>query len=531
MSIASSPRNVYVVEVVPAIDAAGTTTTFLFSTEGWATLPTDTPANTLVKARLDQPGNFRRELFSGNRTVGAVRPSFGECTLINSDGDLDIFAKYGFDGREFKLSYGPVGGAYPSDFTVLLKASLRGATFDLKRVKLIIRDRMEILDRPLSQSVFAGTGNEEGTTELTGKRKPLAFGNIRSMKPQLLDQNSLLYSIGAPPTGKEALALYTTDGQGGLLSYATGQTPPLASFASSVNDLVTATIDPGYYWMYPPLGLLRVGSQPAFDLTTGVTVNNPSGGALQAELGTLLSQMATAAGITTADSGDIAAVDSAKDNIYGYSLNSDETALSAMSKLASSALCWFGMGADDVLHMGVLATPTGTPVVTLRSHDFTAIEKLDGGDTNRLIPIWRATAQCSTNYATQSSFATSATQLEKSWAETMWPGKVVSSDSSVKNKHPYADEMTVDVYGGTNLTGDPNTDGSAASTAMALYGVDRELIQVSLPLRPEIFSLMEIGSVVEIIFPRYSWDSGKKFIVVAIDADFNANKYSLTLWG
>ena len=36
-------RNVYIVEVSAAIDDAGTTQTFLFSGEGWATLPTDTP--------------------------------------------------------------------------------------------------------------------------------------------------------------------------------------------------------------------------------------------------------------------------------------------------------------------------------------------------------------------------------------------------------------------------------------------------------------------------------------------------------
>lgn len=523
-------RNCYLIEVTPAIDDAGTLETFLFSSEGWATSPSDTPANTLVQARLDQPGNFRRELFSGNRTTGAVRPSYGECTLINSDGGLDDFARYGFDGRAFTLSHGPVGGSYPGDFTVLLRATLRGATFDLRRVHLIIRDRMELLDRPLSQDTFAGTGSEEGTSELTGKRKPLAFGLLRSVRPQLLSQASLLYSIGAPPSGKVARALYTTDGQGTPLSYSLGQTPPLAAYASSVADLLAATIDPGYYWMYPPLGLIRVGSQPAIDLTTSVSVEATAGGTLLAEVGTILEQMATAAGIPSIDAGDVATVDAATANLYGYHVGNDETALSAMSKVASSAFVWFGVGADDVLHMGVIASPSGTPVAELRAHDVRSVERLDGGDVNRLLPVWRATARCSHNDAPQSAFAGAASQWARDWYRDEWPGKVIDEDATVLDKHLYAPEMSVDVYGGT-ATGTPNSDGGAAAQAMALYGVERELVRVDMALRADQFARYEIGAVLSLKYPRYGWAAGKLFLVVAIDANFGTNKISLTLWG
>lgn len=518
-------RNVYVIEVSPAIDDEGTVETFLFSSEGWATLSTDTPPNTLVQARLDQPGNFRRELFSGNKTTGSVRPSFGECTLINTDGTLDSFAKHGFDGRAFKISYGLSGGAYPSEFTTLLTATLRGATFDMQRVNLIIRDRMELLDRPISQSVFAGTGDEEGTTELTGKRKPLVFGDVRNVRPMLLNQTALLYSMGAPATGLEATSSRIADGMGTSMDTAFHQTGPTSAwYAPSVAALMSASIAPGYVWVYKPLGIFRLGSQPAIDLTCAVSVSGTTG------LGTMLQQMAEAAGITTIDAADVAAVDAAKTMVYGYHVDGDEGALSAMSKVASSAFCWFGMGADDILHMGVFDAPSGTPVVELRSHDITAIEKLDGGDTNRLIPIWRATAKCSHNNAAMTTFAGSCPEWYREWFKAEWPGSVVSEDSTVKDKHLYADELVVDVYGGEQF-GNPNADGGAASTAMTLYGVDRELIKVDMPLRPEKFALYEIGAVVSLKFPRYQWGAGKLFRIVAIEANFSRNQVSLTLWG
>lgn len=527
-------RNVYVVEVSAAIDDAGTTQTFLFAGEGWATLPTDTPANTLVQARLDQPGNFRRELFSGNRTIGAVRPSFGECTLINTDGALDDFARYGFDGRDFILRYGPVGAPYPSGFTTLLRATLRGATFDMARVRLIIRDRMELLDRPLSQTTFAGTGGSEGTSELTGKRKPLAFGRLRSVRPQPINQASLAYSVGLPATGTWAHAIYVTDGQGAGLTPAWSQSPnPLGSYATTAAELMAASINPGAYWTCPSLGLLRVGSQPAIDLTCSV-VTTAAGevwnGTGIANVGTLLSQMATTAGITAISSGDVAAVDAVRSAIYGYHIDGDETALSAMGNLASGAFVWFGIGADDTLRMGALTPPSGSPTLELRAHDITAIERLDGGDSNRLVPVWRATAQCSHNNATQTAFAGSCPEWYRSWCRSEWPGQVVATNT-IKTKHPYADEMTVDVYGG-ELTGvTPNVDGGAAALAMALYGVDRELISVTMPLRPEVFVAAQIGAVVYLRFPRYGWSGGKLFRVVATDANFSTAKLVLTLWG
>lgn len=527
-------RYTYVVEVSPAINSAGDTKTFLFSWEGWATKPTDSPSNTLVLARLDQPGNIRMEMYSGNRTVGEVRPTFGECTLINSDGYLDEFANYGFDGREFVVRYGLAGDDYPSNFITILKATLRGAVFDMQRVRLVVRDRMELLDRPLSQTTFLGTGNEEGTAELTGTRKPVSFGRVRSVRPQLLNQSSLLYSVGLPSPGKWNHALYVTDGQGTGLTPAWSQSPnPLGLYANSVTELLSATINPGAYWTCPSLGLVRLGSQPAIDLTCSVkqTVSNQAwSGTETNKLGTILKEMAEMAGITNISEEDVANVNSSRsDNIYGYHISDDETCLSAMSNIASSASVWFGMGVDDVLHMGVFSPPFGTPSIVLNAHNMLSVEKLDGGDTNKLVPVWRVTAQCSCNYAEQTSFAGSCPEWFRVWYRKKWPGSIVVSNT-VKTKHPFADEITVSVYGG-EITGDPNVDGGAALNALQLYGVERELLSIEIPFTTSNLSKVGIGSTVLLKFPRYGWDNGKLFNVVATDINMGSQKITITVWG
>ena len=87
-----------VVEIETTIDAIGTVETHYYSTSGFSTKPTDTPANTYVAPRLKSAGNFRRELFSGTRVTGSVRPSFGEIVLFNNDAGLDDWLGYGVSG-------------------------------------------------------------------------------------------------------------------------------------------------------------------------------------------------------------------------------------------------------------------------------------------------------------------------------------------------------------------------------------------------------------------------------------------------
>ena len=116
------------------------------------------------------------------------------------------------------------------------------------------------------------------------------------------------------------------------------------------------------------------------------------------------------------------------------------------------------------------------------------------------------------------------------WYWDEWPGEVVSSNEAVKDKHLFAEEISVEVYGGS-LTGSPNLDGGIAAKAMTLYGVDRELISVTLPLRPAQFSAFEIGGIVELVLGRFGWQAGKLFRVVAIDANFASNRLVVTLWG
>ena len=78
-------RSVYLIEIVAATDSAGTTTTLYFSTEGFVTSSSDTPANKYFEPYVKQPALMNREISAtGQSNVG-----YGEIVLTNIDGALD----------------------------------------------------------------------------------------------------------------------------------------------------------------------------------------------------------------------------------------------------------------------------------------------------------------------------------------------------------------------------------------------------------------------------------------------------------
>jgi hypothetical protein len=54
-------RKLFTAEITLTVDDVGTQQTFIFSTHGFATKPTDTPANTPILEYLEDPGTLRRE--------------------------------------------------------------------------------------------------------------------------------------------------------------------------------------------------------------------------------------------------------------------------------------------------------------------------------------------------------------------------------------------------------------------------------------------------------------------------------------
>jgi hypothetical protein len=520
-----------VVEIEAAIDAAGTLQTFLFSTEGWTTTPTDTPANTWVQPRLQQAGNYRRDLFKGVRTFGPTQPAFGEGKLANPDGKLDAFARYGFDGRRYVVRTGEKGAAYPAEFTIVLVCTMKCALFELTNtsgsVRLILRDNLVDLEKPLASVFFAGTGGVEGTT-ISGKgaRKALAYGTSFSVAPRLIDENNLIYHVGEPMPGYATFAVRVQDGGENINPYPAPFTEQ-ADYAA----LLSLTVPPGQYGRCSALGLIKLGTKPIYTLTCCAIITDAAthSDTAPSKLGNILQAMAVKAGVAPADinAADVAAVNAARTADYGYLVRDEETALAAMSKMASSASVWVAMDALAQLRMGLFTAPSGTPVFTFDPRNVTSIQRLDTAETS--VPVWRVTARSSYTRDPQTTFAGDVPPWYAQWYNQEWPLETAYSDATVRDKHPNAGELVRDVYTGTNAV--RADDAGEGARALALYSVERETVQVTVPITPEMLTAVDLGKIVQLKYPRFAWGAGKLMCVLSIYLNLDAMRAEITLWG
>lgn len=102
------PRSVLLLEL-SAYNIAGAAVVPLYLSDlPYTTAPSDTPASQTFAPVLVDPLSVRRRV-QGIRG-GVVQPSVGEIRADNSDGRLDAWTGYAFDGRTIIASLGPVNG-------------------------------------------------------------------------------------------------------------------------------------------------------------------------------------------------------------------------------------------------------------------------------------------------------------------------------------------------------------------------------------------------------------------------------------
>lgn len=504
-------ESVYVIEITAAIDDAGTTTTLLATDgEGWTTKPTDTPANTHIWPRVKQIANFRRDLFSRGGIGGAVEASYGETVLINSDGALDAWANYGFCGRKFIVRVGPSKAAYPSGFTTILVSSMASALFDWSELRVRLRDRLEIFNKPFCKNSFAGTGSLEGPATLAGQRRPKGYGYLYNVSPALVDSSALIYQVN------DGAIDMSTNGRvrdkGVLLTNAGPVTDQAA--------LLSATPTAGTFVFWASGGYIKLGSPPDGEVTVDAYATTPEG---NYGAGVMIKNISIWAGISAGDinSSDVSSLTSGALAVWDKS--DSETALKQISDIATSAGAWVGFDRNDQLRMGTVSI--GSPVVTLTQHDLLSISKKPFSDETGGAPVWRVTSNHTLNRTPQTSLATGVSAANQELYKRKWR-QSEASNAAVKNKYPDAKELSIDT-----MFSDPSGSSNNASTVISQYAPGREVLEVSARINQSLLTTVDIGKTIAVKVPRYGYSAGKSFLIIGLRTDWLRGIVELTLWG
>ena len=509
---------IYLAEITAAIDAAGTTTVLRYATQGYNTTPTDTPANTHYAPRILQPALMQRDLFSSGKTYGKSSVSYGELVISNIDGALDYLIPYSFGGRDLTIKAGDSRAAY-STFSTVLKITIEGADFDDKTVTFRIKDNLLLLDKPLCTNFYLGSNTNgaglEGGDELAGKLKPVLIGEAYNMTPNCVNTSLLIYQVN--------------DGAVAWVGnvYDNGVAIGAATLYSSIADLLANAPAPGFYREYRAGGYFRLGSV-AGQVTADVQETVSS----SCTAVNMMNRVASRMGLTI-NAADQSTVNAALTNYLqkgtsGLLVTSESvTGLEAMEAFSSSINAWYGFDWRGQLRIGLFSDPNYLPVTAeLYPSNIIKLQKITARDENKGVPVWKVNVSYLKNYTVQTAGLAGATTTDHRALVRQEYRIQTASDETVKARYFNAGvlERTVPM----------NYSAEAfylADSLLNLYKTPRAMYELSVRASNDILSLLDLGGVVNVVYPRFQLDDGKLLMIIGLRADLRNNSLKLTLWG
>ena len=506
---------IYLVEIVAAIDAAGTTTTLRYSSQPYTTKPSDTPANTYYEERIINPASISRSLYSNGTTSGASRVNYGTVELTNVDGGLDYIFPYSFDGRSLVIKIGTAGDNY-SAFTTILNGTMEQVEFTFSKVTILVRDKLAIVDMPLQTTLYAGNNSlpngVEGVDDIAKTPKPLLYGQVFNIAPIMVNSSKLTYQINDGAIASVG-AVYD---RGVALTFHADET--------NVANLEAHDPPSGKYTTCLALGYIRVGSVPSGLLTCDATQGASAANRTVAQV---LKAMALKAGIASGDinASDVTALDAANSSVVGIWIDSADTAMIAMDKVAQSIGAYLGFDALGSFRMGVFTAPLGAAQIEINTSNILSIEHGRTNDTDKGIPVWRVNLSYQKNYNVQTTDLAGAVTAARKNILSVNSLTKSAEDTAIKNQYSLAATIEKE----TCLV-DGTATQTEATRLLTLYKVNRDLytVDVALDLTQ---TLPDLNNVVNITMNRFGLNSGKLFKIIGIESDYSKNRATLTLWG
>lgn len=520
----------WLAEVV-AHDGSGEIT-LRYSVSGYASKPGDNPANTYYDGRISAGGigSFVRHLFGVGRTIGEVTIEPGELILANADGDLDGLVDYGFDGRSVTLRR--LADKYDALSTAktVLMASGEGVSSESGFIDLRLRfyDRRRDLDKPIQTNKYGGTttsglaGGEDGTPDMKGQVKPLAFGSTKNVPGALVDPYNLIIQVNDGAVNS-------------ITAYDGGVPLSLRQNYSSASALRTSTGNPGQYSTCLSAGLWKphgsFNGRPAYVWTADVVQGaSPSARTAAGIVASVLDKLGL---VGDADSASFNALRATAPQQLGIYIDTETTALSVIRQVMDSVGAWIVPDNTGKFVVGRFEAP-GTPVMEIVEPEILTASASDtiaftqNPDTDGNIPAYRMNVKWGRYYHVHSDSDLAgcvsegnparATELKTEWREAS------SEDANVQAKYLLSPEMSLE----TALT-DATDAANEAARRLALYAVRRESVRVAIRLDEADDAVL--GATVTLKFPRLGYSNGKAMRIIGREDAWVDEQAILTLWG
>jgi len=467
---------------------------------------------------IEQPALMKREIFADGQIGGASSASYGELTLINSDGGLDYLAHYAVDGRDLVIKAGDDGAAY-SAFTIVLKGVMEQAALEWERVSVRLRDRMAALTKPVQPAVYAGSNalpnGLEGAAELKDTNKPLFYGRVHNIAPVLVNSSRLIYQV---TTGTLAEIVNVFD-RGSYL----GRGPDYASQA----DMETNAPAAGYFRIWKAGGLFRLGSPPSGQITCVAWQSSAIEACTAAQIAYALATGPGGIGAGDTVAADYTTLDGQNAGSVGLWVTDGLTVAEALDRVCASVGAWWGFDQLGRFRLARLDAPTGSPAATLSAVEILSIEREAAVLNGQAVPAWKVTLSHDINHTVQAgdALAGGVPAERRNWLEK--PSRqTIAEDAAVKTAHPLAQEVGYD----TLLAG-VGYAGPEAARRLDLFKSARAVYNIEVRVDAALLAALDLGAVVSVQLARFGLDAGQALRVIGIEANYQNNSMNLRLWG
>ena len=498
-------------------------TLYYCSGRGFITKPTEVPANTTYLPRILQPALVRRDIPIPGSTTSATRLSYGELTLANADGYLDVLTGYDFSGRTIIIRSGEEKGAYPGGYPVQLAAVVDTVRVGMKEVAVKIKSPRINWEQPVATLTYGGTNAVGGTgidgdLSMAGTAKPLVVGYAAPVAPVLVNSFYKIYQYHVPSVMWaimwSAAAVAVADGGVALLAG-----PTYADSSAMYDDVSLWGATVGYR-LCPSEGLFRLRALPTFTLSCSITpatslfncldalVKGPGGfpslnyaGYLSASGLTMLSNLNACSGAV---------------------VTSGKSLAQLMDDFTLPVGCWWGFTAAGSLQVGCYLYDLAVAATsTLTLNEIVSFER----DTAPL--YWRVILRNNHNIAVQTSGLAPAATLETKQAFSRQWNELVMENATFKSRHPAAGEFVAETMLYQSAAALP----TLWPATLQGSGAGREILKITARMDAAGVALLDLGKVVTVKMPRLGYAVGKNFLVCGMQTDAVKNRVDLTLWG
>ena len=499
-----SAQVVYVIKASPMNLITGVIEDLYFASTTFKTGSGDTPANTNMLGHLVPP-NVRVSVIANGRVGSGVSMARGTIRILNPRAQVldrndaltydrgrfdNLRRDYSWAGREIVEYIGPEDGTFSADFEEIFSATVEDFVWNEDYIEIRPTAGVVNLDEDVQKNTYgqsyiveynpANDANEieiddadESITvfdDLTNVPKPLAYGRVYGIEPQVISKSSEIYQMHTSDKDMEAIDTVYEDGL--EMTYPDDYARDLAE---GTVTLVGATT-----------GIITVDAQGAKASVLGNYIDTPGEivyAVINAHCGTA----------RVPDETSFLNYDTEFNYETGYYFGSSHVSRDAFVSEMLQPLGFMYRSRDDQLLVGWVKDPREeTPDLTLAERDISSVRRMA-----TMAPAWRVRIgyQPIGRVVDYNDFAGAVTEGETARQSQKYRW-VEAIDEGVLARH-----KGVELSFETRFTARADAQ-ALADRVLAIYNVPRDLIEVKLLHN---FMRYDLGDIVRLGYARYDF--------------------------